>query len=54
MGGTQVEKERFRILAYADDLVLLAKSKEGLKKMNGKMNDDGKIEEWKDILEGKD
>jgi len=31
-GGAQVGGERFRILAYADDLVLLAKSEEGLKK----------------------
>jgi len=38
VGGVQVERERFRILAYADDLVLLAKNEEGLKDLRKRIN----------------
>jgi len=37
VGSAQVERERFRTLAYADDLVLLAKNEEGLKEMMRRM-----------------
>lgn len=37
IGGVQVEKERIWSLAYADDLVLLAKNKERMKKIMKRM-----------------